>query len=227
MIDWSAIDTVLLDMDGTLLDLHFDNFFWMTYLPRKYAEHHGLHADEASRKLHGLYQEKKGTLDWYCLDFWSEHLAVDIRALKEEVQHLIRERPHALRFLRALKDSGKRRILITNAHPKSLELKLSLTGIERELDEIISSHTFGHPKESSLFWRHLQSHTSFAPERTLFIDDSIPILRTAYAFGVRYLLAICQPDSALSPISTEGFAAIDHFDEILPPPTITADSGRG
>ena len=27
MIDWTSIDTVLLDMDGTLLDLHYDNAF--------------------------------------------------------------------------------------------------------------------------------------------------------------------------------------------------------
>ena len=26
---WRDIDTVLLDMDGTLLDLHYDNHFWL------------------------------------------------------------------------------------------------------------------------------------------------------------------------------------------------------
>ena len=26
MINWQQIDTVFLDMDGTLLDLHFDNY---------------------------------------------------------------------------------------------------------------------------------------------------------------------------------------------------------
>src|SRR5688572_6670841 len=35
MIDWNAVDTVLLDMDGTLLDLHFDNYFWLTHLPKR------------------------------------------------------------------------------------------------------------------------------------------------------------------------------------------------
>ena len=38
MIDWNAINTVLLDMDGTILDLHFDNYFWKEYVPQKYAE---------------------------------------------------------------------------------------------------------------------------------------------------------------------------------------------
>ena len=29
-IDWTQLDTILLDMDGTLLDLEFDNHFWGT-----------------------------------------------------------------------------------------------------------------------------------------------------------------------------------------------------
>ena len=41
-LPWSDIDTVLLDMDGTLLDLHFDNHFWLEHLPQRYAELHGV-----------------------------------------------------------------------------------------------------------------------------------------------------------------------------------------
>ena len=40
--DWENIETVLLDMDGTLLDLHFDNHFWLQHVPVCYAEKHGL-----------------------------------------------------------------------------------------------------------------------------------------------------------------------------------------
>jgi putative hydrolase of the HAD superfamily len=31
------IDTVLLDMDGTILDLKFDSHFWRELVPTKYA----------------------------------------------------------------------------------------------------------------------------------------------------------------------------------------------
>lgn len=215
MVNWHAIDTVLLDMDGTLLDLHFDNYFWLTHLPRRYAEHHGLCLDDATRTLHRHFHEKRGTLDWYCVDYWSRELAVDIRALKEEVRHLISERPHALHFLRALKQAGKTRCLITNAHPKSLDLKLSLTGIGSELDTIISSHDLGHPKESPEFWQLLAEHISFDPARTLFIDDSLSVLRAAEAFGVGYLCAILQPDSQREAVDTGHFPAIHHFDDFF------------
>ncbi|MCP4043692.1 MAG: haloacid dehalogenase, partial [Gammaproteobacteria bacterium] len=33
VINWNSIHTVLLDMDGTLLDLHFDNQFWLEHVP--------------------------------------------------------------------------------------------------------------------------------------------------------------------------------------------------
>ncbi len=217
MIDWRAIDTVLLDMDGTLLDLHFDNYFWLTHLPRRYAEHHGLHPDEASRTLNTIFTEKHGTLDWYCLDFWSRSLALDVQALKQEVRHLIAERPHALRFLRLLKAAGKRRVLITNAHPGSLDLKLSLTGIGGELDEIITSHQFRAAKESRHFWEQLREATDFDPERALFIDDSLRVLAAAEDYGVAHLCAIRQPDSRAEPLDTGHYPTIEHFDEIFPP----------
>lgn len=216
MIDWRAIDTVLLDMDGTLLDLHFDNHFWLTHLPARYAEHHGLCPDEATQKLHQLFHEKRGTLDWYCLDFWSRSLAVNIRQLKEEIQHLIAERPDAVQFLRALKATGKQRILITNAHRESLELKLAATGIEAELDLIISSHDYGYPKEDQQFWRALADQVPFDPARTLFIDDSLAVLTAAERYGIKYLCAIRQPDSKKTAVDTGHFPAIDHFADIFP-----------
>ncbi|MFA5631840.1 MAG: GMP/IMP nucleotidase [Porticoccaceae bacterium] len=216
MINWRAIDTVLLDMDGTLLDLHFDNYFWITYLPRRYAEYHGLCPDKATADLHRIFHEKRGTLEWYCLDYWSRELAVDIRALKEEIQHLIGERPHAMTFLKALKAAGKQRCLITNAHPRSLSLKLSLTGIGSELDTIISSHELGHPKEAPAFWEALRSTIAFDPARSLFIDDSLSVLGAAQRYGIGHIFAIAQPDSQRAPVDTSPFPAIRHFDEVLP-----------
>ncbi len=216
MIDWSAIDTVLLDMDGTLLDLHFDNHFWLTHLPRRYAELHDLHPEQASRDCHRIHTDKLGTLDWYCLDFWSRSLALDIVALKEEIKHLIAERPHALRFLQLLGAAGKRRILITNAHPDSLALKLSLTGIREELDDILSSHDFGAPKEAEHFWNQLRATTGFDPARSLFIDDSLRVLAAAERYGVAHLCAIRQPDSRAEAVDTAHYRAIQHFDEIFP-----------
>lgn len=216
MIDWSAIDTVFLDMDGTLLDLHFDNYFWLHHLPQRYAEHHNLNPDQAIEDLLRQFASKQGTLDWYCTDYWSNALSVDIPALKREVSHLIAERPQVRRFLQNLGAGHRSRVLITNAHRHSLSLKLEITGIDTLLDQVISSHDYGAPKESRAFWQQLRTHVIFDPDRALFIDDSEAVLCAAREFGIRHLLCIRQPDSKQARRINLAFPAIDHFDELLP-----------
>jgi putative hydrolase of the HAD superfamily len=71
-IDWGNIDTILLDMDGTLLDLHFDLHFWMEYMPLVFAKKHNITCDEAKDKLYPILRAEEGKLHWYCLDYWQE-----------------------------------------------------------------------------------------------------------------------------------------------------------
>jgi len=214
-VNWHAIDTVLLDMDGTLLDLHFDNFFWMQHLPKRYAEQHNLSLEQVSTKLEKRMRDYQGTLNWYCTDFWSEEFNLDIVALKQEIDHLIGERPFARSFLEALATHNKHRVLVTNAHRDSVELKFAITGIDAHLDSVISSHDYGQPKEDQRFWQQLQDNIGFDPERTLFIDDSDNILHSAEQFGIAYLLGIEQPDSQRAPRQSASFPMISSFAQLL------------
>jgi putative hydrolase of the HAD superfamily len=151
-INWDEIDNVMLDMDGTLLDLHFDNFFWLTYLPEHYATKFPGQEEKARHWLSQQLKDRRGSLEWYCTDFWTKELDIEIIALKHEVSHLINQRPYVIRFLKALAVAKKNRMLVTNAHPKSVELKFSKTQISSLLDCVITSHDYGHPKESQKFW---------------------------------------------------------------------------
>lgn len=215
MIDWDAIDTVLLDMDGTLLDLHFDSHFWLEHLPRRYGELHRL--DEASQdELRARIVSEQGTLNWYSLAYWSRELGVDIVALKREVQHLIGLRGDALDFLKWLKRAHPRVVLATNADRESLALKLPLTGLEAYLDAIVSSADLGMPKEAPEFWFALQEIEPFDPERTLFIDDNPAVLESAREYGIRHLLGIKQPDSTRPERELKEFIALDRFAALLP-----------
>lgn len=215
MIDWSRIDTVLLDMDGTLLDLHFDNHFWLEHVPRRYAEANGLDLEAATEQLMGRYQAVAGTLDWYCVDHWSHELGLDIVMLKQEVAHLIAVHPHVLEFLDALAAAGKRRVLVTNAHRKALALKLDHTPLGEHLDRLLCSHDFGLPKEHRDFWDKLRVSEPFDPDRTLFVDDSLSVLRSARDYGIRWLLAISNPDSREPQREVEEFQAIADFSELM------------
>lgn len=215
LVNWQEIDTVLLDMDGTLLDLHFDNHFWLEFLPERYAEAQGVSLEQSKKHLEELIRVHEGTLNWYCLDYWSDALELDIPALKRETQHKIAIRPHVERFLQQVRAANKCAVLITNAHRDSLNLKLEVTEIDRCLDVIISSHDYGEPKEAEGFWQALQKSHPFDPKRTLFVDDTVRVLNAAKAYGIQHLLCVHQPDSQI-PRNIEEYPAIHHFDELLP-----------
>ena len=215
-LDWSGIDTVLLDMDGTLLDLHFDNQFWLRHLPRRFAALKGLEEGAATEVLHRRIESQRGSLNWYCLDYWARELEVDIVGLKREIAHLIAVRPHVERFLQWLRASHRRTILVTNSHQSGMDLKFAHTGLAGWVDEVVCSHDYGAPKESPLFWQALQRQHPFNPARTLLIDDTESILQAAADFGVAHLLTLRQPDSQAPLREGLRFAAIHHFDELLP-----------
>ncbi|MFK7976172.1 MAG: GMP/IMP nucleotidase [Halioglobus sp.] len=216
MIDWSSIDTVLLDMDGTLLDLHYDNHFWNIQLPKLYADQHAISAAEAHEHLHGAYANERGTLQWYCLDHWSERLRMDIPTLKRTVANKIALRPHVSEFLQRIKASNRDLLLVTNAHQTTLEIKMEVVDIQPWFDRVVVSHALNAPKEDQDFWHRLQALHPFDPARTLLIDDTESILEAASTYGIAHLLTLLQPDSQQEMRSTTRFPAIHHFNEIMP-----------
>ncbi|MDB4327057.1 GMP/IMP nucleotidase [bacterium] len=192
---WKDIHTVLLDMDGTLLDLHFDNHFWLEHMPKKLMEKHGMSLLAAKEMMAIETEQVMGTLSWYCLDFWADKLDVDIMGAKREMEHLISIREDSLPFINALKASGRDVILVTNAHPDSLSLKVEHTRLDNHIDQLISTHEFAVTKESQVLWQKLQVKLGFNPQHTLFVDDSLGILKAAQDFGIKHLLAVSNPDS--------------------------------
>lgn len=216
LLNWNTIDTVLLDMDGTLLDLHFDNHFWLEHVPKRYGERHGLSFEQARQTLLARYKAVEGTIDWYCVDYWTRELGMDIALLKEEVDHLIAVHPHVLEFLEALKQAGKRRVLVTNAHGKAIALKMRRTPLGGHLDALVCAHDLGVPKEDLRFWDRLRGREPFELDRTLLIDDSLAVLRSAKRYGLGQLLGIRRPDSKQGEREVGEFPAVRYFSEVMP-----------
>ncbi len=215
MLDWSKITTVLLDMDGTILDLHFDTYFWLEHLPKCYSEATGISVEQAKQKLVDHYQEVTGTIAWYCLDYWAEQTNMPIAMLKREIQHLIKLREDADEFLMTLRETGREIILVTNAHPDALSLKIERTQLDKYFDKLYSTHEFGVTKESQLLWQRLQEKQPFERANTLFVDDSLTILKSAQRFGIQHLLAVANPDSQQPHNNITEFPAIINFSTLL------------
>jgi len=188
-------ETLMLDMDGTLLDLAFDNYMWKELIPRRFAAENQMPLEEAKALLMSRYASVQGDLDWYCLDHWCDRLGIDVVQMHHDVSHRIAYLPGALEFLRGLQKLKVRVLLVTNAHRDTLALKDAMTGLGDFFDGLHSSHDYGHAKESQSFWEALQEDVGFDPATTLFVDDSQPVLESAHEYGIEMLVTVNQPDS--------------------------------
>lgn len=193
-VDWRRIETVLLDMDGTLLDLRYDNDFWFSYLPAAYGRASGMGTERARDYIQACTAQQRGTLDFYCLDHWSRLLGLDVAALNSELAHLIRYRPGVEAFLRVARQHRRRLLLVTNSHPAGLRFKLQRTGLADYLDDIFCATDFGHPKEQAGFWDGLTVATGLNLECCLLIDDNLDVLRAGDSAGIGQCLGVTQPD---------------------------------
>ena len=215
-LDWSRIDHVLLDMDGTVLDLAFDTHFWLDLVPARYAQARGISVDQAREQLEPHFTGLQGRLEWYCLDHWSRLTGLDLAGMKAEVRERIAVLPGSDAFLDAVRNSGRSLWLVTNAHRDSWQLKMAQTGLAGHFDRILCAHDFGAPKEDARFWPALRAQNDFDPARALFVDDSLAVLRSARAYGIGAIRAIRHPDSSQPKRVIEEFEAVDRLGELLP-----------
>jgi len=205
----------MLDMDGTILDLAFDNYVWKQLVPKRYAAHKGLEYSIARDHLYAKYAAIQGDLEWYCLDHWSDRLGFDVLALHREVHHRIVYLPGAKAFLERVRETDIKVLLVTNSHHDTLALKDETTGLSEFFDGIHSSHSYGHAKERQEFWHALQEEEGFDPASTLFVDDTLPVLQSAADYGVEMLLTITRPDTS-EPVRENGsFCGIESVSELL------------
>ena len=213
---WTEIDTVMLDMDGTLLDLRFDNYFFLELIPETYAKINSISKEESHLIIKKMYQEVQGTLKWYSIDYWTEKLKIDVSSLKRSVASKISIRPNAKLFLSKLQKLEKRLVLVTNAHPETLRIKAEHTGIFDCFEQLISSHTLELAKENPGFWKRLKTVEPYDRNHTILIDDSLPVLRQAKIEHLKYLWGIKTPDSQREDQISYEFPLIDDFKQCLP-----------
>jgi len=212
---WEKVTWVLLDMDGTLLDKHYDDYFWETLVPQEFARRRGLTLAAAKDEVFARYQREEGTLNWTDIDFWSRELELDIPAMKESIRHLIEVHPDTEEFLKYLGKLNKQVALVTNAHWKTLDLKMNHTGLLGYFAEVISSFDLGVPKEDLRFWEILRERLHFDPLQALLVDDNADVLATARAYGIKYLFFKIESRSQLILDERSDFPILISFHELM------------
>lgn len=216
MLPWSDIDFALLDMDGTLLDRYFDDYFWKEFVPKRYAEENGVSYEQARKKLLAAFKAEEKTLNWTNLDYWSKRLGLDIAAMKEEIRDQVRIHPGVELFLQFLRDEKKEVILVTNAHPKTVKIKLEKTPLLPYFHTVLCSSDIGLPKEEVGFWREAEGVLDFDKERSLLIDDNEDVLLAAHTFGIKHLLHKQDASSRDPQGPSKLFPSIKYFKDLIP-----------
>lgn len=214
--DWAEIDTVLLDMDGTLLDKHFDDYFWEQYVPEHYSLKHDLSLAEARRELLRQYRKVENTLCWTDLDYWSAQLGLDIPELKTGLNYLIAVHPYVGEFLLFCRKKRKSVFLVTNAHPKTLSIKLEKTSIGHLFDRIVCADEIGLAKEEGAFWHRLEQLLGFDKFTTLLADDTEKVLRSAEEYGLGQLIFVARSSSRKPVEYSARYPSIEYFIELIP-----------
>ena len=215
VVDWSQIDDVLLDMDGTLLDRHFDNFFFEEELPRRYALLHGLELAESRDRLMAMYRSVEGELAWTDLHYWTQRVGIDAVALTKELDHMIGFLLGAEEFLLHLRQLGKRVTIVTNAHESGVAIKVAKTGLDRHVDRIVNAFEVGYLKMRPEYWPSCQRLLGFDPTRSLYMDDDEGSLVAAKEFGVAYLLHSAKSSSQLPPAPLTQFVSVTGFSPLF------------
>lgn len=213
-IDWDQIDDVLLDMDGTLLDRHFDNFFFEEELPRRYAAMYGLKFEESRDRLMAMYRSVEGELAWTDLHYWTRRVGIDIVAMHKELDHMIGFLPGAEEFLVYVRAMGKRITIVTNAHEAGVSVKTAKTGLDRHVDRIVDAFEVGYLKMRNEYWPSCQRLVGFDPKRSLYVDDDESCLDAAQRFGIGHIVHSAKSSSQLPPAPSASFISVERLSHL-------------
>jgi len=178
-------ECILFDMDGVILDNTYDNNFWQNQIPAALAKKRGCSFEDAKRLAVQIFNYKKNTMDWYDLDYWSNMLDIDIEEQKRlpESYDKIKLYDGVFDILKKIKKDRKI-ILITNAHRKTLKIKLKKYDLSPYFDDMVCAHELHYVKEDIQLWYMLRSKYQLDFKKTILIEDTIKNILVGLSAGI-------------------------------------------
>ena len=182
----------LIDLDGVILDTSYDNYFWQEYIPKVYAKKNNISEKDGINYTHTLFRYKKKTKDWYDVDYWSNILDINIiqEKSRKENMSLIKIKEGAESALSKLKEDGKELFLVTNAHRKTLDVKLSKYDLSKYFNDLVCSHELGYVKEDIQLWYLLRNKLDIDYNKTVLVEDTFDNIQSAFHAGLNNLIYI-------------------------------------
>ncbi len=213
--DWDKIDTVLLDMDGTLIDKRHEDDFWGEDVPKAYAKKKGISLETAKQIAYKKYHAIEGTYDWSDVGHWEKEFGVKLWGIKKESVMKMRLHPHTLRFLKFLKKNKKKVYLVTASMPRDLKMKLKHLKMTEYFDKIYTQFDINETKTTKQFWIKLQKVNGYDNDRTLLAEDTEAVTNAAKLAGIRWFIYKSLYSSKKPPVTPKGFFCVRHFDEVI------------
>ena len=178
-------ECLLFDMDGVVLDNTYDNNFWQNQIPSVLSSKKNISFDDAKRLAIQIFNYKKNSKDWYDIDYWSNMLGINIEEQKraEESYEKIKLYDGAIECLKELKRSYQM-ILITNAHRKTLRIKLEKYDLSPYFDEMICSHELNYVKEDLQLWHILRVKFNLDYNKTVLVEDTLKNIEVGLSSGI-------------------------------------------
>src|SRR5207247_4483699 len=157
----------------------------------------------------------QGEMHWTEVDYWSRTLELDVPAIKDSLRQRIAPHPDSLAFLTFLRKRVIPVHLVTNAHPKTLAIKMAQTGLEAYLDRAITAFDVGCLKSKVDYWVKSEVILGFDPAATLYVDDDEAALLSAQTHGIRHLYHRARSSSTAPPLASSKYPSIESFHSLM------------
>ena len=216
VLNWDRIDDVLIDMDGTLLDRHFDNFFFEEDLPRRYVAMQGLSFDASRGTVNGDVPVGGRELAWTDLHYSSGRVGIDVVAMHLSQLTLIGFLLGAEDFLKAVRIKGKRRAA-TNAHEAGVAVKSAKTGLDRYVGSDRRRVRSGLSQdEMPEYWPGPAAGWLDSTRAALSMLTTTEMCSAAAShYGIATIIHSAKSSSQLPPVQSSKFASVEHLPALL------------
>jgi putative hydrolase of the HAD superfamily len=166
---------VSFDLDGTITDTSFVDSVWLEGIPRLYASKWNLPLEDAKTVVKREYDKVgRERLEWYDPGYWIRKFELDVspKKLLNSFENRIQAFPEVPEVLEEIKDTGLRRIIVSNARREFIDLEINKTNIAPYFERVFSATSdFRQIKKSVDIFKKVCNTCGIMPQEMVHVGD--------------------------------------------------------